>query len=297
MSAAVIPNASVLIASAPAARARGTCRPSAPPPGSACCACSACGSARGCGARSSRRRSCGRNSSTTNRAIIGSETRSCRSRSTRPGSSRSRSCRRGRGPAPTNVRGTLRSRPNIAAGEGVDDEEGERRRLIVDPWIGVMRTPARAARKAPSAHDAIASRSGLPALSSSRSGSSTTARMATPVRVATNRNRRPMATSTAMTMAPISCHARFTPATVTVLSAPKNRGTAGACGRRVPDPRAEGEEPSITLTGTTMRATSDTLRRPRTHAVQRRPQQRRQHPQHHQQAMGAGQPQSHRTCQ
>jgi hypothetical protein len=55
--------------------------------------------------------------------------------------------------------------------------------LMADPWIGVMSTPASAARNAPSAHDASASRSGRPALSSSRSGSSTTARIATPVRV------------------------------------------------------------------------------------------------------------------
>ena len=55
--------------------------------------------------------------------------------------------------------------------------------LMAEPMMGVMSTPASAARNAPSAHDAIATRSGRPALSSSRSGSSTTARMATPVRV------------------------------------------------------------------------------------------------------------------
>ena len=78
------------------------------------------------------------------------------------------------------MRGTLRSRPNIAAAKASMTSSVSAVALIVEPWIGVMSTPASAARNAPRAHDAMASRSGLPALSSSRSGSSTTARMATP---------------------------------------------------------------------------------------------------------------------
>ena len=130
--------------------------------------------------------------------------------------------------------------------------------------MGVMSTPANAARKAPRAHDAVASRSGRPALSSSRSGSSTTARMATPVRVAVNSQRSPRATRPATTRAPISCQARLTPTTLTVESAPKNIGNSrgvGGVGSQIHTLRAR--NPSVTLTGTTMRVTSDVPRRPR----------------------------------
>ncbi len=123
--------------------------------------------------------------------------------------------------------------------------------------------------------------------------------MATPVRVAVNMKRRPTATSTAMTMAMISCHARFTPATVTVLSAPKNsgnsRGVRGV-GSQIHVLRAR--NPSITLTGTTMRATSETLRNPRiTTPYSAAPSSGASTPSTTSRAIGAGQPHPHRICQ
>ena len=67
----------------------------------------------------------------------------------------------------------------------------------VPPLIGVMRMPATAASAPPSAHEKAARRSGRPPLSWSSAGLSTTARMATPVRVLVNRRRMPTAMSTA----------------------------------------------------------------------------------------------------
>ena len=136
--------------------------------------------------------------------------------------------------------------------------------LIAVPWIGVMRIPASAARKAPSAHDSMASRSGRPALSSSRSGSSTTARMATPLRVRKKKNRSASAMTAAITRASSSCQVTFTPAMLTVLSAPKNsRNSRGVRGVGSQIQTASARKPSITLTGTMILVTSDVPRSPR----------------------------------
>ena len=59
-------------------------------------------------------------------------------------------------------------------------------------------------------------------------------------------------------MAMISCHVRLTPATVTVLSAPKNSGNSrGVRGVGSQTHVLRARNPSITLTGTTIRATSE----------------------------------------
>ena len=66
----------------------------------------------------------------------------------------------------------------------------------VPPLMGVMRIPARAANAAPSAHEKTASLSGRPPFNWSSAGLSTTARMATPVRVLLKSIRMPTAMST-----------------------------------------------------------------------------------------------------
>ena len=108
-----------------------------------------------------------------------------------------------------------------------------------------------------------------------------------------------MTTKTATAIANSSCHARFTPASVTVLSAPKNsgnsRGVRGV-GSQIHVLRAR--NPSITLTGTTMRATSETLRRPRiTTPYSAAPSSGASTPSTSRSAIGAGQPHPHRICQ
>ncbi len=163
-----------------------------------------------------------------------------------------------------NVRGTLRSRPNMAAAKASMTSSVRALALIAEPWIGVISTPASAARNAPRAHDAVATRSGRPALSSSRSGSSTTARMETPGRLRLKNSHSASATTPAMTSAATSCHARLTPATLTVRPAPKNRrnsrGSRGVGSQTHVD---SARNPSITLTGTTILVTSAVPRRPR----------------------------------
>ncbi len=66
----------------------------------------------------------------------------------------------------------------------------------VPPLIGVMRMPASAANAPPRAQEKAASRSGRPPLSCSSAGLSTTARMATPVRVLVKSRRMPTAMRT-----------------------------------------------------------------------------------------------------
>ena len=90
----------------------------------------------------------------------------------------------------------LRRRPNIAAAMESRTSSVSTWTSRVPPLIGVISTPARAARPAPRAHENAASRSGRPPLSWSSAGLSTTARIATPVRVLLNSMRIPTAMST-----------------------------------------------------------------------------------------------------
>ena len=124
--------------------------------------------------------------------------------------------------APTKVRGRLLSRPNMAAAKASMTSRVRALALMAEPWIGVMRMPARAARKAPPAQEMVARRSGRPPLSWSRSGSSTTARMATPERVRRKSRAMPPAMAMASTKAMISCQVTLTPPMRTEALAPKN---------------------------------------------------------------------------
>ena len=63
--------------------------------------------------------------------------------------------------APTNVRGMLRRRPNIAAANASMISSVRVPASIEPPMIGVTTTPANAARPAPSAQLIIATRCGL----------------------------------------------------------------------------------------------------------------------------------------
>jgi hypothetical protein len=99
--------------------------------------------------------------------------------------------------APMKVRGKLRSRPNMAAAMESRTSNVKVVTSKVPPPIGVMRMPASAASAPPRAHEIAASRSGRPPFISNSAGLSTTARMATPVRIRWNRKRIPTATSTA----------------------------------------------------------------------------------------------------
>ena len=65
-----------------------------------------------------------------------------------------------------------------------------------------------------------------------------------------------------MTTAATSCQARFTPATLIVLSAPKKSRNSRGAGVGSHTQVDSARKPSITLTGTTMRVTSDVPRRP-----------------------------------
>ena len=102
-----------------------------------------------------------------------------------------------------------------------------------------------------------------------------------------------------MTTAASSCQARLTPATLIVLSAPKNsgnrRGVRGV-GSQIQVLRAR--NPSITLTGTTMRATSETLRNPRiTTPYSAAPSSGASTTSTTNSAIGAGHPHPNRICQ
>ncbi len=81
------------------------------------------------------------------------------------------------------VRGRLRSRPNMAAAMASRTNKVRVLTSRAPPLIGVISTPASAASAPPMAHEMAARRSGRPPFSSSSAGLSTTARMATPVRV------------------------------------------------------------------------------------------------------------------
>ena len=98
--------------------------------------------------------------------------------------------------APANVSQMLRSRPNMAAAMESSTSSVSTCTSRVPPLMGVMRTPASAARAPPSAHENPARRSGRPPLSCNSAGLSTTARMATPVRVLVKRSRMPTAMRT-----------------------------------------------------------------------------------------------------
>ncbi len=124
--------------------------------------------------------------------------------------------------APMKVRGRLLSRPNMAAAKASITSRVRALALMAVPWMGVMRMPARAARKAPPAHEMVARRSGRPPLSCSRSGSSTTARMATPERVRRKRKAMLPAITMARMNAMISCHVMLIPKIFTFALAPKN---------------------------------------------------------------------------
>ena len=124
--------------------------------------------------------------------------------------------------APTKVRGRLLSRPNMAAAKASITSSVRALALMAVPWMGVMRMPASAARKEPPAQERVARRSGRPPLSWSRSGSSTTARMATPERVRRKRKAMPPAMTMARKKAMISCQVSRTPKTSTFALAPKN---------------------------------------------------------------------------
>ena len=164
--------------------------------------------------------------------------------------------------APTKVRGRLLSRPNMAAAKASITSRVRALALMAEPWIGVMRMPARAARKAPPAHEMVARRSGRPPLSWSRSGSSTTARMATPERVRRNSRAMPPAMAMASTKAMISCQVMLTPAMRTEALAPKNlRKSRGVRGVGFQIQVARARKPSITPTGTMILVTSEVPRR------------------------------------
>ena len=67
----------------------------------------------------------------------------------------------------------------------------------VEATVGAMRQPARAAKKKPNIHPIWATRWGLAPARATRSGSSTTARMATPTRNHRKKYRVATATATA----------------------------------------------------------------------------------------------------
>ena len=139
--------------------------------------------------------------STTNSAIIGRETRKFDvqlqlvgkyANTYVPASPRTT--------APTNVRGMLRNRPNMAAANASITKSVNMFASSVPPLIGVIRMPARTASVEPIAQDSAARRSGLWPLRRNSSGSSTTPRIATPARVRVNRMRRPTAMAIATRM-------------------------------------------------------------------------------------------------
>ena len=90
----------------------------------------------------------------------------------------------------------LRSRPNTAAAMESSTSRVSTWTSSVPPLMGVIKIPASAARAPPRAQEIAASRRGRPPLSWRRAGLSTTALMATPVRVLLNRSRIPTAMST-----------------------------------------------------------------------------------------------------
>ncbi|KJF23088.1 hypothetical protein SZ00_00002 [Rhodococcus sp. AD45] len=141
-----------------------------------------------------RRRSCGSTISTTNNAIIGRETRKFDVQLQLVGKyANTYVPARPRTTAPTNVRGILRSRPNIAAANASITNSVNMFASRVPPLIGVIKIPANTANVDPIAHDNAAKRSGLWPFRRNKSGSSTTPRIATPARVLVNRIRRPTA--------------------------------------------------------------------------------------------------------
>ena len=136
-----------------------------------------------------------------------------------------------RNSAPANVSQMLRSRPNIAAAMESNTSNVRTWTSSEPPLIGVMRMPASAASAPPRAHEKAASRSGRPPLSCRSAGLSTTARIATPVRVLVNKRRMPTAMSTPQPRAIASWSVTKTPRNLNFAVLPKNnwsvRGTPG----------------------------------------------------------------------
>ena len=114
--------------------------------------------------------------------------------------------------APTNVMGRLRRRPTTAAAKPFS----ARSVSWVDvkpvcPMSGAMSTPARAASMKPSTQPICDNRYGLAPASATRSGSSTTARMATPRRARRRNNPSPTPTTAVTTTTMICWYCRVTP--------------------------------------------------------------------------------------
>ncbi len=105
---------------------------------------------------------------------------------------------------PTNVHGRLRRRPMIAAAKAstMNSVSTSTR----NPTLGARRIPAIAAIDDPSAHANDDTRPGRTPCSAASSRSSTTARMATPVRLRWSNRRRKTATRIATTMVTKRCH-------------------------------------------------------------------------------------------
>ena len=156
----------------------------------------------------------------------------------------------------------LRSRPNIAAAMESSTSRVSTWTSRVPPLMGVMRMPARAASAPPRAHEKAASLWGRPPLSCNSSGLSTTARMATPVRVLVNSRRIPTAMRTPQPSAIASWSVTKTPRTLNFAASPKKRlSVRGTPGFQIH--WANAIRPSMMPMVTTILVTSAVCRSPR----------------------------------
>jgi hypothetical protein len=127
---------------------------------------------------------------------------------------------------PTNVHGRLRRRPMIAAANASTMKSVST--STRSPTVGARRIPAIAAIDDPSAHANPETRPGRTPCNAASCRSSTTARIATPVRLRYRRRRRKTATRIATTMVMNRCHVSTTsPMSIPCLSA-RNSGSGGA---------------------------------------------------------------------
>ena len=193
-----------------------------------------------------RSRSCGNTNSTTNSRIIGTATRRFPRQSNDAGMrpvGRSNAIRVAKPStsAPTKVSGRLRNRPNMAAAKALITSSVRSVVLSDPPLNGVMRIPASADSETPSIQLTSDVRSGRPPVSCNSGRSSTTARMATPVRVRYSRRRRPTASATATATTVTSCHSSTTPNSGHLVAGAEE-GLDGVGLVRLPDPVGQADD-------------------------------------------------------